>query len=168
MRLPAGHMQEERVDVQRKRGGATLTKTIQGRSGFTLIELMIVVAIIAIIAAVAIPSLLAARKAASESAAISALRTVSTAQARYRLRFGTYTTLATLTASAVIDDSFADAQRNGYVFTEPAAPTPYMWTLAAAPVVPAVTGDRFFFVDESGVIRNREGGPATVADVPID
>src|SRR5262245_41442265 len=122
---------------------------------------MIVVAIIAIIAAVAIPALLGAKKAASEAAVISAMRTVSTAQARYRLRFGTYAPLATLVANAVIDDSFADSQRNGYLFAEPAPASVYVWALAAAPLSPGVTGDRYFFVDESGVIRNREGGPAT-------
>jgi prepilin-type N-terminal cleavage/methylation domain-containing protein len=152
----------------KEKGDPDLKTNAQNRSGFTLIELMIVVAIIAIVAAVAIPGLLGARKAASESAVISALRTVSTAQARYRLRFGTYATLATLTANLVIDDSFADAQRNGYVFAEPAAPTPYAWALAAGPVSPGVTGDRYFFVDESGVIRDRDGAPATVADTPID
>ena len=52
--------------------------------GFTLIELMIVIAIIAIIAAIAIPNLLAARKASNEASALSALKTISTAEAIFR------------------------------------------------------------------------------------
>ncbi len=56
----------------------------ESRAGFTLIELMIVVAIIAIIAAMAIPKLLSARLAANEAAAIATLRTISTAQAAFR------------------------------------------------------------------------------------
>src|SRR5262245_18344738 len=120
--------------------------------GFTLIELMIVVAIIAIILAIAIPSLFGAKKAANESAAISALRSVGTAQTRYRLRFGTYAPLATLTSSGLMDSSFADAERSGYLFAEPTPINAYVWAMDAAPVSPGVTGDRCFFVDESGVI----------------
>jgi type II secretory pathway pseudopilin PulG len=129
---------------------------------------MIVIAIIAIIAAVAIPNLLAAKKTANEAAAISALRTISTAQTRYRLRFGTYAPLATLVTSSVIDDSFGDAQRNGYLFAEPGAVTAFVWATTASPLSPGVTGDRYFFVDESGVIRFRDGAIATPADNPID
>src|SRR3989338_271196 len=55
-----------------------------GRKGFTLVEIMIVVAIIALLAAIAIPNLLRARHNANESAAIAALRTLSTAEESYR------------------------------------------------------------------------------------
>ena len=57
-----------------------------GARGFTLIELMIVIAIIAIIAAIAIPNLLAARKASNESSAIQTLRTIAAAQTIFRDR----------------------------------------------------------------------------------
>ena len=58
--------------------------------GFTLIELMIVVAIIAIIAAIAIPSLINAKKAANEASAIASMRTLSTVSEQYRNRFDTF------------------------------------------------------------------------------
>ena len=64
---------------------------MKGRStGFTLVELMIVVAVIAIIASLAIPALLNSRIAANEASAIASLRTISTLNERYRVRFTTY------------------------------------------------------------------------------
>jgi prepilin-type N-terminal cleavage/methylation domain-containing protein len=144
-------------------------KPKRGRGGaFTLIELMLVVTLIAIITAIAIPNLAAARKAANEVAAISALRSMCTAQAHYRLRFGSYATLADLVASTTVDDSFTDALRSGYVFVDPVAPTQSHWQLNADPQDPGVSGDRFFFVDVSGVIRYLEGAPASSVDQPID
>ena len=71
----------------------------KAQQGFTLIELMIVVAIIAVIAAIAIPSLLGAKKSANEASAISSLRTVCTVCEQFRNRNGTYP--ATLAGSAI-------------------------------------------------------------------
>jgi prepilin-type N-terminal cleavage/methylation domain-containing protein len=65
--------------------------SMKRNEGFTLIELMIVVAIIAIIAAIAIPSLLNARKAGNEASAISSCRTLCTVNEQYRTRFQAYT-----------------------------------------------------------------------------
>ena len=135
---------------------------------FTLIELMLVVTLIAIITAIALPNLTAARKAANEVAAISALRTLCTAQTHYRMRFGSYASLTDLTATTTIDDSFSDALRSGYQFTSAAAPTASRWELNADPQTPGITGDRHFFVDHSGVIRFQEAGTANASDPAID
>jgi prepilin-type N-terminal cleavage/methylation domain-containing protein len=144
-------------------------RTPTGRGGaFTLIELMLVVTLIAIITAIAIPNLTAARKAANEVAAISALRSICTAQTHYRMRFGAYASLADLTAATTIDDSFADALRSGYLFTSTATPTASRWELNADPQTPGQTGDRHFFVDHSGVIRFNETGLASASDPAID
>ena len=135
--------------------------------GFTLIELMIVVAIIAIIAAIAIPSLLNARKAGNEASAISSLRTLTTVNEQYRTRFGAYAgTLANLTAEGYIDSVLGNKSKSGYSFTYTGGVN--TWSCDTAPHVFKTTGDRYFFVDSSGVIRFSSTGTATSASAPID
>jgi prepilin-type N-terminal cleavage/methylation domain-containing protein len=134
--------------------------------GFTLIELMIVVAIIAIIAAIAIPSLLNARKAGNEASAISSLRTLSTVNEQYRTRFQQYApALAPLQAAGYIDSVLGSGTKSGYIFTYVGGAVTY--TCNADPLVAGTTGDRGFFVNESGVIRGNDPAPATVASNPI-
>lgn len=82
------------------------------KKGFTLIELMIVVAIIAIIAAIAIPNLMQSRKAANESNAIAALKTYGTAQTTYKN--ANYSQLATTGAGAGLSKWFASLYINLY------------------------------------------------------
>ncbi|MBN1444389.1 MAG: prepilin-type N-terminal cleavage/methylation domain-containing protein [Planctomycetes bacterium] len=138
------------------------------REGFTLIELMIVVAIIAIIAAIAIPSLLNARKAGNEASAISSLRTLTTVNEQYRTRFQTYSdTLANLSNATYIDSVLGAGQKSGYTFAY-ANPSINTWNCTADPTDPGVTGDRYFFADQTGVIRFSATGTATTADPPID
>ena len=140
------------------------------KQGFTLIELMIVVAIIAIIAAIAIPSLLNARKAGNEASAISSLRTLTTVNEQYRTRFQAYSvTLVNLSIPALgyIDAVLGAGTKSGYVFTY-ATPSINTWNCNAAPLVATTTGDRFFFVDQSGVIRFDPAAAATAASPPID
>src|SRR5919204_5701159 len=86
--------------------------------GFSLIELLIVVAIILIIAAIAIPNLLRARIAANEASAVESLRTIVTAEVTYASTYGTgYTNLATLGSSGLIDNILSNGKKSGYTFT---------------------------------------------------
>src|SRR5262245_17139525 len=112
-----------------------------GTRGFTLIELMIVIAIIAIIAAIAIPNLLAARKHGNETAAIGALKTITNAQSMFRegdkdgngsLDYGTITLLSN---TQVIDSILGVGTRQGYLFrTGPSTSTPeFLWFATANP-----------------------------------
>jgi type IV pilus assembly protein PilA len=150
-------------------------------AGFSLIELMIVVAVIIIIAALAIPNLMRARMSANESAAVSALRTLATQEANYDSAWssGYSPTLAAMgpplpgnpatPANAdLIDQVLASGLRGGYQFLyTPLIPsggsTPTGYTVAANPISPGITGEWFFYLDQSNVIRQNNGSPASIA-----
>ena len=139
------------------------------KEGFTLIELMIVVSIIAIIAAIAIPSLLAARISGNEASAISSLRTLTTVQEQYRTRFGDYAAALTdLSTAGYIDGVLGAGAKSGYTFQNMAATNNTLWSIEAVPTTAGTTGERAFFVDQTGVIRFSTGAAASAADPAID
>ncbi|MGE3164331.1 MAG: type IV pilin protein [Planctomycetota bacterium] len=137
--------------------------------GFTLIELMIVVAIIAIIAAIAIPSLLNARMSGNEASAISSLRTLTTVNEQYRTRFGEYAgDLTDLVAEDYIDSVLAAGTKSGYDFTYTLA-SASQWNVVSVPSDVGTTGERGFRVDESGVIRfSSDGTDPGATGSPLD
>ncbi|MDA2925153.1 prepilin-type N-terminal cleavage/methylation domain-containing protein [Acidobacteria bacterium AH-259-L09] len=140
--------------------------------GFSLIELLIVVAIIGIIAAIAVPNLLQSKAAANEASAISTLRNVATAQITYASTTGSgkYSTdLTTLNSSGLIDSVVSSGTKDGYAFAASSTGTRYTFTAIADPTTFGSTGNRHFFVDESGVIRytTATAGPATVTDTAL-
>lgn len=136
------------------------------KEGFTLIELMIVVAIIAIIAAIAIPSLLNARKAGNEASAISSLRTLTTVNEQYRTRFGNYANLlGSLSSTSYIDSVLGAGKKSGYSFSYTGGSN--NWNCKADPQT-ANDGDRHFYADQTGVIRFHSLNVAASTDSPID
>ncbi len=139
--------------------------------GFSLIELLIVVAIILIIAAIAIPNLLRARISANESAAVGALRTLNTAQVSYNSTYGTVgyahplsylagttcaTTAPTSTNACLIDSALGSGTKSGYVFTlTNISGTPAgSYNFIASPVSPNQTGVRYFCSFADAVVRS--------------
>jgi len=135
-------------------------------NGFTLLELMIVVAVIAIIAGIAIPNLLNSVNGGREAAAIGSMRTLSTAAEQYRLRQGVYPTNLTDLAAvdpALVDTELANGLRNGYNFELTGQQSSF--DCNANPT--SSNGSRFFFVDETGVIRQSASGVAGPTDTPI-
>lgn len=143
---------------------------LRQKHGFTLVEIMIVVAIISLLAAIAIPNLLRARHNANEAAAIGALRTISTACESFRSAQTPPTYPANLAALSSATPPYIDAglagataaasARQGYFYTYTLV-NANQFTCTASPAVSGTTGTRIFFVDESGVIRlnNASGAP---------
>jgi type IV pilus assembly protein PilA len=157
--------------------------------GFSLIELLIVVAIILIIAAIAIPNLLRSRIAANQASAVGSLRTINTGEITYASTYNVGYTAAlsylgpptgggvpTSTMAGLLDSILAGvgngSAKSGYTFTyapgvADASGHINQYQLNASPSTVGTTGTNFYFTDESGVIRQNSTVTATSADSPI-
>src|ERR1700723_3341978 len=130
------------------------------QKGFSLIELLIVVAIVLIIAAIAIPNLLRSKMSANEASAVATLRTLNTASLAYSTTYGSFEsdlsalgpvpsgTAPTSTTADLVDNGLANdpATKAGYTFAYTFTAGNY--TITATPVTVGVTGQRYFFTDQ--------------------
>ena len=158
---------------------------VRKQAGFSLIELLIVVAIILIIAAIAIPNFLRAKISANESSAVSSVHAIDTAEITYSTMFnsigfsaslpdlgdgGTTPCPMTMNASCFIDRALASGTKSGYTFSyvQDTSSTPSInFTINADPVTPDITGQRGFYSDSSNVIRAASVAPANISSPPL-
>ncbi len=154
--------------------------------GFSLIELLIVVAIILIIAAIAIPNFLRSRIAANQASALESMRIIATAEVSYSSTYGTgYSTslsslgppatgqTATATAAGLVDDTLAAGAKSGYTFVytpslyNAATNTWNGYTLMANPSAYGQTGGVYYYSDQSFVIRANSTTLAGATDTAV-
>jgi type IV pilus assembly protein PilA len=150
--------------------------------GFSLIELLVVVAVILIIAAIAIPNYVQTKMRANESSAVQSLRNISTAELLYSTTYGVNfsSSLIQLSGTGVtpdvndaglIDESLASGIKGGYLFTFTTLTTDAQghtatYSVNADPIVPGTTGQRHLYVDQTCVIRSNlttQAGPTDLA-----
>jgi type IV pilus assembly protein PilA len=155
-------------------------------TGFSLIELLVVVAVILIIAAIAIPNFIRSRMRANEAGATANLRTICTANVVYNTTYnvgfapaldslgGPSTTTPTSTQAALIDEVLSAPPyiKAGYVYTYTVTATDpngeaQAFSINADPVQPGITGDRHFYTDQTNVIRFNTTSTASASDAPI-
>ncbi len=154
------------------------------QKGFSLIELLIVVTIILIISAIAIPNLVRNKIQANETAAVGAMRALTESALLYSNSYGGFPhalsdlgpasggTVASSAAADLIDSVLASGIKSGYKFMYVAGPSDpggnvQSYTITATPVTPGSSGQRSFFTDQSGTIRNTASGTADAASTPI-
>jgi type IV pilus assembly protein PilA len=150
------------------------------QKGFSLIELLIVVAIILIIAAIAVPNFLRSKIAANQSSAVGSMRSLNTACVAYITTYGQFPAALTnlgpvasggtvsSTSADLIDSVLAAGSKSGYTFTYAAGTSNQSYSLTASPIAQGSSGQNMYYTDQSGLIRvDTSGTGATVGSTPI-
>lgn len=159
--------------------------------GFSLIELLIVVAVILVIAAIAIPNLMRSRAAANQASAVGSLHVLNTAEATYSSTYGGYSptlgylgppstgTMPTPSGAGLIDSILSggapgatESSKSGYTITyspgvASATGTIYSYSITAGPITPGQSGYNYYYTDQTGVIRQNSTTEAGSTDSPL-
>ncbi|MGB7282199.1 MAG: type II secretion system protein [Candidatus Acidiferrum sp.] len=156
---------------------------MKSQKGFSLIELLIVVAIILVISAIAIPSYMRSRMQANEASAVNSMRMINTAAITY---FSTYQNIgyppslasmggavpctSTSTAACLLDETLAQGTKSGYVFawTGDGATPSVAYLATATPIRVGASGQRMFCTDQTGVTRfDPSGSGCNQSSTPV-
>lgn len=138
------------------------------RRGFTLVEIMIVVAIIVLLAALTFPGIVRSRMNANEASAIASLKTISWAAVTFRAanpRYPANLSELSTTDPPYVDTVLGSGTKQGYNFTLAGGTNTY--NVTAQPVLSNVTGVRTFYVNEQGVLRGSSNGTADANSTPV-
>jgi len=154
---------------------------VRNQNGFSLIELLLVVAVILIISAIAVPNFLKSRERANEASAVASIRVIYTAAVTYSMSYPDVGFPAALTSlggvnpctpvstqACLIDDILAQGVRGGYSFVwagDGAVPS-VGFTVTGTPQVVGSSGQRMFCSDQSGVVRYDPSGSGCTAASP--
>jgi prepilin-type N-terminal cleavage/methylation domain-containing protein len=159
------------------------------KKGFSLIELLVVMAIIMVLGAIGLPNMLRSIMLANETSAVQSLRTLNEAAIVYTSNYGGYPTTLTQMgpsstpaatggtiaypgAADLIDSRLVTGIKSGYTFNWVPGPTDALnhtvsYTITATPIYPGVSGQRTFYTDTTGIIRSEISTTATASSSPI-
>ncbi len=133
------------------------------KRGFTLVEIMIVVAIVIVLVTLSIPNILSSRRVANEGAAIANLRTVNNSCQLYNINQETFPATLESLSPDYLEPDLASGRKQGYQYAYILVDQDH-FTVNANPASTGLLQGKYYFMDESGVIRWNSSAPAGSGD----